>query len=304
MDFFYEKETYTITDINSLIDNEVEESIYLEFKSSGALGKTESKKKEISKDVAAFANSIGGIIIYGLSEQDHKASNLSFINGSEFTKEWLEHVINSSIQRRIDGLKIIPVRQNQDITKSLYIVKIPLSVDAPHLSKDKRFYKRFNFESVPMEEYEVRQLYSRTIKSKLVIAKWFAGNHKTENGRHIIRVTVDISNAGNVIEANYKVNFTLENIPPKLGFQYEAINRNYEYTMVNGEKLQISSVSKMPIYPNESLNVLRFELKIPEKEYVNLDNVKITIHLRYPHGEDIWERDFVGFSEIIYNKEK
>ncbi|MDN3669776.1 ATP-binding protein [Echinicola jeungdonensis] len=112
MKSFYDKEDYKISDIQSLIDNEVEESIYLDFKASDALGKTDGKKKEISKDVASFANSDGGIIIYGIKEENHKANSFTYIDGNEFTKEWLERVINSSIQRRIDEIKIIPIRQN------------------------------------------------------------------------------------------------------------------------------------------------------------------------------------------------
>ena len=149
---FYKKNRYTFKDIQSLIDNDVEESQYLDFKEAGALNKKDQKKKfDISKDVASFANSDGGIIVYGIKEKNHKAGSITFIDGSEITKEWLEQVINSNIQRHIPDLKIYPIRKSGDIKKSIYIVKIPTSAEAPHLSKDKKFYKRFNFESVAME---------------------------------------------------------------------------------------------------------------------------------------------------------
>src|SRR4051812_3819350 len=101
MKSFYDKEDYTIEDIESLIKNEVEESIYLDFKEARSLEKTDNKRKDISKDIASFANSDGGILIYGINEQNNKASSYSFIDGNEFTKEWLEQVINSTIQRHI-----------------------------------------------------------------------------------------------------------------------------------------------------------------------------------------------------------
>lgn len=62
MDFF-EKEDYNIDDIIALIDNEAEESVHLDFKAAGALSKDDKKKAEIAKDVSAFANSDGGIIV-------------------------------------------------------------------------------------------------------------------------------------------------------------------------------------------------------------------------------------------------
>ena len=77
----FDKERYTFADIQYLIDNGVEESIHLDFKAAGALAKDDKKKNEIAKDVSAFANSDGGIIIYGISESGHKADSYSFVDG-------------------------------------------------------------------------------------------------------------------------------------------------------------------------------------------------------------------------------
>ena len=51
----FDKEIYTIKDIQYLIDNGVEESIHLDFKAAGALTKDDKKKNEIAKDVSAFS---------------------------------------------------------------------------------------------------------------------------------------------------------------------------------------------------------------------------------------------------------
>ena len=88
MDLFDIQE-YSIDDINSLIANEVEENIHLDYKASGALEKKDEKKSEIVKDVSAFANSDGGIIIYGLKEENHKPKELDSVDGNIFTKEFI-----------------------------------------------------------------------------------------------------------------------------------------------------------------------------------------------------------------------
>ena len=59
MDFF-ELEEYTKKDIDDLIQNEVEESIYLDYKDGRALDS--DKIAEITKDVSAFANADGGLL--------------------------------------------------------------------------------------------------------------------------------------------------------------------------------------------------------------------------------------------------
>lgn len=211
MKSFYDKEDYTIDDIQSLIENQVEESIYLDFKSAGSLEKSDKKRIEISKDVASFANSDGGIIVYGIKEVDHVASEFSFIDGNEFTKEWIETIINSYVQRRISDIKIYPIRIDGDIKKSIYVVKIPYSYDAPHLSKDNRYYKRYNFMSVPMEEYEIRQSYNRKDNTELVIDNLILqiGSSSIVGSSYLktlhMALIFQVSNISNSIENMYKV---------------------------------------------------------------------------------------------------
>ena len=59
---------WTESRLQNYITSEIEESLTLEYKSAEALDRNETKKKEITKDVSAMANSAGGIIVYGISE--------------------------------------------------------------------------------------------------------------------------------------------------------------------------------------------------------------------------------------------
>jgi hypothetical protein len=51
-------------DLEGLHTGSIQESLTLEYKSSGAVNKTPSKKEEIAKDASAFANAAGGQIVY------------------------------------------------------------------------------------------------------------------------------------------------------------------------------------------------------------------------------------------------
>lgn len=301
MKTFYEKENYTYEDIASLIENETEESIYLDFKEAGALDKSDNKRKEISKDVASFANSDGGIIIYGIKEVDHKANSITFIDGNVFTKEWLEQVINSTIQRHIPELRIIPIRKDNQIDKSIYIVKIPKSIETPHLSKDKRFYKRFNFESVAMEEYEIRQLYGRKLKTKLLIDSCSILKYiEQEDNYRKFMCEIDIYNDGDISENNYKVNVYFINYKKQIEISWNNLQYNYNYTRLTNDKMKISSVNMNPIFPTETVNVLRFDINIPNDNFYDIiENLKLEIRLFYSNGEDIMVTDFAEQIEKI-----
>ncbi len=303
MKSFYDKENYTIDDIDSLIKSEAEESIYLEFKEAGALDKTDNKRKEISKDVSAFANSDGGIIIYGIREENHKAIAFSFINGNSYTKEWLEQVINSTIQRHIPELKIYPLRRNGLIDETIYIVKIPKSLEAPHISKDKRFYKRFNFESVSMEEYEIRQLYGRKSISKLIIAGYAINKLKHDNDSRTnakFHFEATIINDGDITEKDYKLNVYFNNFHSALNISWDMSKTNYDYTWMEDKRLKISAVGKTPIFPNEKVNAIRFNFEIPLQNLQEvLRQVTIEAVLLYPNGESKLNGDMKELAEKI-----
>ncbi len=153
-----------------LISNGVEESIHLDYKSADSLQITEQKKAEISKDVSSFANSEGGIIMYSMKEEGRppKPIEVEVIDPNIITREWLESVINSRIERRIEGIKIKGIDLGDTFqNKIVYVVFIPQSAEAPHQAFDKKYYKRFNFQSVPMEDYEIRDVANR-IKEPII----------------------------------------------------------------------------------------------------------------------------------------
>lgn len=145
--------------VQQYIDDGVEESLNLDYKAAGALAKTDRKRKEVTKDVSAMANSDGGIIIYGVTENGHLPGNIDPVNRQDISKEWLEHVIGN-IRPRIENLKIHPVTIGSSDSDVVYIVEIPQSHTA-HQAIDKRYYKRFNFESVMMDDYEIRDVMNR-----------------------------------------------------------------------------------------------------------------------------------------------
>jgi hypothetical protein len=298
---FQDRTEYFMSDILSLIDNEVEESIHLDFKAADALDKSDGKKKDMSKDVSAFANSDGGIIVYGIEELNHKAFSISYIDGNIFTKEWLEQTINSSIQRRISELKIYPIRNNGNVHESVYVVKIPKSYDAPHLCKDKRFYKRFNFESVMMEEYEIRQLYGQKLKSILSIIGWSVGRAndvEIEDDKYKFVFEVAILNEGDIVESDYKVNVYFNNFRANFIHIWWSHNQpHYDYTWLDSEKIKISSNGLTSIYPNEKVTAMRFNFDISKDKIKEAtEGITIEIILFYSGGEDRLDADL---SELI-----
>lgn len=152
----------TVEDLLRLVRDQISESITLRYKSSSSLGRSKSQLDELTKDVSAFANSAGGQIIYGIIERNRKADSLDAgADPSIISREWIEQTIDLGIQPRIEGLA---VKQICIETNFAYIIEIPQAVTcAPHQAIDHRYYKRFNSLSVPMEDYELRDVFRRSI---------------------------------------------------------------------------------------------------------------------------------------------
>lgn len=298
---FYDKEEYTIEDIHNLISNEVEENIHLDYKDAQSLDKTDGKKKEISKDISAFANSDGGIIIYGLREVDHKPTEITYVDGNIYTKEWLEQVINSTIQRKIKDLLIFPIRNNGNVAESIYIVKIPKSFDKPHIARDKKFYKRYNFESVMMEEYEIRDSYFQRQNSDLSIASLKVVNVTQDDEEFKMFFSIDIFNSGNTVEEIYKVNVDF--------FDYKTIkiepdNKDLTvYTSFQKGHSQLSTKGILPIYPGEEMSTFRFAIVVNVNEAIEyFQKFRMKIKLLYNNGEDELDIESEFFEKIIVDK--
>lgn len=288
MDFF-EKTEYTEKDLHILIETQAEESTYMDFKAAGALEKTDVKRSEIAKDVSAFANSDGGVIIYGIKEENHVASDFSFIDGNEYTKEWIERVINDGIQRRISGVKIFPIRVNGDIKQTVYIVKIPRSANAPHMCiKRHIYYRRFNFESVPMEEYEVRDSFNRNTTPKLKILNCHFYKTGEKGGQSLYDLFVSIINIGQCACEDYKINIYLNDFR-YCNFHSHSFNPTEKLspTIFNLSRLKFSFPAKEMLFQQEQLDIGHLCIDIlKDKEEHFLNHLIIDMILFFPGGTE------------------
>ena len=260
----FDIQDYTIDTINSLIGNEVEENIHLDYKASGALDKKDVKKNEIVKDVSAFANSDGGIIIYGLTEENHKPKDIDFIDGNVFTKEWLENIIHQ-VQPRIDGITIHPIREDGNIEHSIYVVKIPRSDKAPHMARDNKYYKRFNFKSEPMEYYEVKDIFHRKYSPTLQILNGTLQDEDVQEGDEVVTFSFKawIRNTGKVMSKDYKFSASFFNLPKGTSGNYQPHEGKLLTMYVCDYCWKMTSPSKEPIFPGELIETGHYQFQIP-----------------------------------------
>jgi len=271
---------WNLDKIKSFITDGIEENVHLDYKGAGSIDKKNEKKKELSKDVSAFANSDGGVIIYGVREYDEKDKNhlpekIDPIDGKTYTKEWLEQIINSTISPRITDIKITPIQTSKpEDNKVIYVVEIPKSNTA-HQANDKRYYRRFNFESKMMEDWEIKDIINRQIKTRIQLSfeprtkKEFLSKMLTGSISFDIEFDIWAENKGNKV-AQYldcfisgdseSAKYIFEPFVNRKGFQERFSNEKERKIEINDDSF-IVGIDRIPILPNTSRSIGFLKIK-------------------------------------------
>lgn len=159
---------WTEADLNFLIEARLSETLGREYKQTIAIDKP-SDRKELCKDVSGFSNSQGGFIVFGLQETDVQGSGsipsaLSPIADGSL-KERLEQIIIDGITPRIE-FRVYSFPDSKG-TGEYVICDIPKSYRGLHMvtyDRENRYYLRRNFQTVPMNPFEVEDAFHTLLK--------------------------------------------------------------------------------------------------------------------------------------------
>ena len=155
----------SLASIDALIAEGARESEVLEYKTADLVF-TDRDKAELVKDVTGMANSLGGLIVYGVAtDPTDKTLPRRIVPINPRNIETLDRVINAQVRPPIDGIRrrLVPEANPQ-----LLLIDIPESQDPPHQSLyDKRYYRRSGVECLPMEHDLVALKFGRRLSPAL-----------------------------------------------------------------------------------------------------------------------------------------
>lgn len=166
--------------VRDLIADGVSESIQLDYKQQIELG-TPAKNRELAKDTSSFANSCGGVLVYGVTEEDITRAEdagpvivpreLIGLDPTPGICERIENIILSAISPRLPEFRMRGIAFQEDDGKDRFVIIIYVaeSWTGPHMvtiGTENRYWMRHNFQSGPvvMDEREVRERYERNLR--------------------------------------------------------------------------------------------------------------------------------------------
>jgi len=306
---------WTLDDIYAVVASGEQENVSLEYKASLAVGEwPDRNRNELAKDLCAFANSAGGIIVIGVGEIEHKPS---LIDGGVDTrivsKEAIESALAARVSPRIDSLTIKEIPNPDKPFYSYFVIGIPRSMRAPHMcNPSHRYYKRYNFECVPMEHYEVEDVRRRQSEPSLTFTCQLQPLDTLADGRRQYVLQAGVLNEGSVTARDVMVRMYIPRICA--GPISWSPNGAHQATIYNGEEVYRFDVylrdnaGPIPIFPRDDQPYMltrgssrRIILHLPPEPPVDLTRLYIIAQL-FADGMRMRSAD-IAISELINTPE-
>jgi len=160
----------TLDDIQAIVQDKVPESRTLDYKLK-LHPMTDGGNKEFLRDTSAFANTMGGYLIYGVDEQEGVPTEIKGVEVTNFDKLKLhfENLLRTGADPVIRGADIHAV--DLENSKKVVIINIPRSIARPHAVRIKKHFRFYGRNSSGVHQLEVDDLRRAFLASETLAAK-------------------------------------------------------------------------------------------------------------------------------------
>lgn len=174
-------ESLSLTDIENFVNSKQEETLHLEFKTiTKADLSMRDDKRNLAVALSGFANSDGGLIVWGVDARkndegiDCVIALFEIAKAATFTSR-LDELTGDAVMPRIDGVRHRSILRSNG--NGFVITLVPVSDTGPHMAKlgEDRYYKRSGTSFYKMEHFDVADMFGRRRKPKLIITTRIIG---------------------------------------------------------------------------------------------------------------------------------
>ena len=161
--------------IERLVAERTQESVSLDFKlkSDPENGRfSETDKKVLAKALSAFANSAGGVLVWGIDGRKEKGDTVDCardavpITDIEAFKSEANTLLGHLLQPKHDGIKVEAILSAKQPGTGYLAMRVARSERRPHRSEakdQKQYSKRSGDSSFAMEHYDIEDAFRRVV---------------------------------------------------------------------------------------------------------------------------------------------
>jgi len=199
----------SLNEVESMIQSRQEEYLHLDFKTITKPDLSEkSDRQNYAKALSGFANSDGGLIIWGVeaSKNDRNidcARGIKPITDAKLFLSRLNSLCGDSVSPIVEGIqnKLIELSCGSD--NGIVATLIPPSDSGPHMAKsgEDRYYKRSGDSFYKMEHFDIEDMFGRRKKPKLelytkIVIKDVTINQQIPDKKYEIIIVIGLENKG------------------------------------------------------------------------------------------------------------
>ena len=159
--------------IEEYLEEQKEESLHLDFKRLNRSNLHRDDKKNLAKAISGYANSDGGIIVWGVDARKPEGSDVDCacelfpIDGVRVALNRLNEQTGTCVSPIVDGVLHQEIIQDGDT--GFIKTFVPASDSGPHMSNRREyyFYKRSGDSFQRMEHFEIADMFGRRRRPEL-----------------------------------------------------------------------------------------------------------------------------------------
>jgi len=236
---------------------------------------------KLATELSALANNGGGTIFIGITASRRVLKELSPVNAELFSpihQGFLSDKINPELKFEINTIEI-------EQKNSVIVLHVESQAGLPYMAPDNRFYKKQDYNTVLLNENELRGLYLRGSMPKV---EFYAiqnpnGIPTLENGRFKIVNFYPrflIKNSGNEIEATYKIEL---HVPTAINNQnFDSLQRYF--SRMESHNTVYSIPNSDPLFQNELATAIDANFMITADNYRIFKEMELKIKIYYSKG--------------------
>lgn len=293
--------------INEFIQRGQEEHLTLEFKTVNKADLSDKQdKKALAKAVSGFANSSGGVIVWGVVAKKKggidKAYDKKEIESlSQFVSR-LNELTGELVKPIPDGVRHKGIEVSNNIGYAVTLV--PESDASPHMAMafKGRYYKRSGESFYPMEHFDIEDMFGRRKKPNLSLCKDIKGEGRISGPsgkRYYCNIFIGVKNTGRGI-AKYVAIAAKVNKPYKFEEWLHHTDREMEFQRLyssESDKIMYSLGGNVVVHPGSSISILLVPFKIGKQEKT-IKNVVVDAEIMAEDMRKVKDRIVIKGSEI------
>lgn len=256
----------------------------MEYVSAKAISALDDKTAlYFSTLLSSMANANGGFVFVGVHSQRKIPKTIEPLHREECVA-WLRMVCDTQIFPAIPNCVIDKITVSED-NGFVVGIQVPNSHLAPHMNADRRFYKRSETKAVLMEEYEIRDLYTKGKRPEIeLFSVTNTGGIPTLSGGKFSKVNFYprflVKNTGGSVERFYKVELS---VPTSINNpNFNTMSENFS-RFDDGNSVY-SFVGKQILFQGEIASIVEPNFVVEESTYGIFENGEIVLKFYYSSG--------------------